>query len=347
MGEFQEKILLVDDERNIREIYASLLADQGYFTAGAASASEALARIGEERFDIVFVDHFLGSDRGLDLIPAMAARDPRLSFVMFTANGNTDLAVEALKRGASDYITKPFTVAELLKSIDYVKRKRALDEERRSLEDTLRRTVEQKTEELSTIHLSVLSTLAQTVEKKDQGTYGHSRRVAHYAMLIAAAIDLPESERNTLRDAAMLHDIGKIGITDLVIGKKGPLTSAERDLIRSHPQKGFEILRPIKQFERFLPVVLHHHEHYDGSGYPYGLAGENIPLLARIVTIADAYDAMVSNRPYRSGGSHERALEELTAYAGKQFDPRIVEVFTVADSRYRHMFNLSGSAFQL
>lgn len=336
--------MLVDDERNIREIYAGLLADQGFFTAAAASAAEALARISEERFDIVFVDHFLGNDRGLDLIPALAAQDPRLSFVMFTANGNTDLAVEALKRGASDYITKPFTVADLLKSIDYVKRRRALDDERRSLVDMLQRTVEQKTAELSTIHLSVLSTLAQAVEKKDLGTYGHSRRVTHYAKLIAAALDLPEGERNTLRDAAMLHDIGKIGITDLVIGKKGPLTSEEFDLIRSHPQKGFEILRPIKQFERLIPVVLHHHEQYDGSGYPYGLAGEQIPLLARIVTVADAYDAMVSGRPYRNAGTHEHALKELAVCAGKQFDPRIVEAFTVADSRYRRMFNVSGSA---
>jgi putative nucleotidyltransferase with HDIG domain len=198
--------------------------------------------------------------------------------------------------------------------------------------------VEEKTRELENIYFSVLLTLAQAMEKKDIGTYGHCRRVSHYSRLIAVALDLNEKDREDLKTAAMLHDIGKIGISDFILGKTGALNNDEIYIVRHHPENGIEILKPLKQFESILPAILHHHENYDGSGYPHGLSGDNIPLLARIIAIVDTYDAILSNRPYRSGREHADAIEELQRFSGKQFDPEIVNAFVKADSRYNKVF---------
>jgi HD-GYP domain-containing protein (c-di-GMP phosphodiesterase class II) len=151
-------------------------------------------------------------------------------------------------------------------------------------------------------------------------------------MVMASSLMLDKKEREDLKVAAMLHDVGKIGISDVILGKPGPLTEREMNIVRDHPSKGVEILKPIKQFESILPAILHHHENYDGSGYPHGLAGENIPLLARIIAVADSYDAILSVRPYRAAASHDRAFEELRECAGKQFDPSVVDAFDEAEA---------------
>lgn len=332
------RILFVDDERNIREIYALHLSELGYPVATAANAAAACSLLGERQFEIVFVDQYLGADRGLDLIRGIARPDSAPSFVMITANGSTDLAVEALKSGAADFISKPFSVPDLVKSIDYVRKKQELDRERRGFVVKLQRTVEEKTRELDAVHVAVLSSLAQTVEKRDLGTYGHSRRVSYYARLIASALDLSEEQRKDLKTAAVLHDIGKIGITDFVLGKQGPLTAAERSLVEEHPRKGCEILEPLKSLGAILPAIRHHHEHFDGTGYPDRLAGERIPFLARLIAVADTYDAITSTRPYRAAASHALAVGELQACSGRQFDPNIVEAFVRTDNRFRMLF---------
>jgi len=328
-------ILIVDDEKRILETFSLMLSDQGYPVATASRPDDALAILAGSKFDIVFLDQFLGSARGLDLMKEMSRQDPDLYFVLMTANGSTDLAVEALKRGASDFISKPFFIADMIKSIEHVNTKRALEHQKRELFQVLTRTVDEKTEELNRVHFSVLSTLAQAMEKRDIGTYGHSRRVSYQARLIAAALDLSETQRRDLETAAILHDIGKIGITDFILGKQGPLNDDEKDIIKSHPQKGYEILKPLKQFEPILPAILHHHEHYDGTGYPNGLAGEKIPLYARIISVADTYDAILSTRPYRTGATNEQAISELVRFSGTQFDPVIVKAFVETDAKSR------------
>lgn len=332
------RILLVDDEQRILEVFSFMLREKGYTVRTAAHAEEALRAVAREPFDIAFIDQFLGLARGLDLMRELSARIPGLSSVIMTANGTTDLAVEALKNGAADFITKPFLLGDLIRSIEFVSKKRELDRQKRQLLATLEQKVNEKTEELRRMYVRVLSSLAQAMEKKDIGTYGHSRRVSYNTRLIAAALDLDEAEREDLKTAALLHDIGKIGITDFILGKKGALAPSEMDIIRSHPQKGVEILRPLTQFKHILPSILHHHEQFDGSGYPAGIAGEAIPLHARIIAIGDTYDAILSSRPYRSGSNHEKAISELRKYAGVQFDPRIVHAFVEADARYRRLF---------
>jgi putative two-component system response regulator len=339
------RILLVDDEKRILDSFAPILDDLGYYVSTASSADEALSSVCADRFDIVFIDQFLGSTKGLELLPRMSALHPDQHYVLITGNGSTDLAVEALKQGVSDFISKPFFVSDLIKSIDYVNKKRELGRQRKEMLQRLEGELEQKKEELRNVYFPVLSSLAQAMEMRDTGTYGHSMRVMNYSSLIAAALDLEDADRENMKVAAMLHDIGKIGTSDFVLGKPGPLTAEEVAIVRSHPRKGMEILRPLTrsfpQFELILPAILHHHESYDGSGYPEGLSGNDIPLLARIISVADTYDAILSDRPYRSASNHDTAIAELLKNAGRQFEPMIVNAFIKANNKQHRHFDSS------
>lgn len=318
-------ILLVDDEATILELFSEMLSELGHRVTATVDPGEALRLGSREKFDIAFLDQFLGPTRGLDLMQDLAARAPDLSFVIVTANGSADLAVEALQRGALDFLTKPFFENDVVHTIDFVRKKRELEQRRKGLMTELELRVKEKTEELIQVNFSVLAALASAVEKKDLGTYGHSLRVSGFAERIAEGLRLSRQERDDLRAAAMLHDIGKIGISDSILGKPGPLTSDEMAVVRRHPENGVEILRPLRHYQPILPAILHHHEHFDGSGYPRGLAGERIPLLARIISVADTYDAILSDRPYRSAADHERAIDVFRSQAGRQFDPAVVE----------------------
>jgi HD-GYP domain-containing protein (c-di-GMP phosphodiesterase class II) len=175
--------------------------------------------------------------------------------------------------------------------------------------------------------LSIIYALAATVDAKDHYTYGHSRKVSDYAVVISEALNLPQDKIATIRAAGLLHDIGKVGISDSILNKKGPLTDEEWGAIKTHPQLGVEILRHIIDLVNCLPVILHHHEHYDGKGYPSGLKGNSIPMEARILAIADAYDAMTSPRSYREQLTPQQAFKELKRCAGTQFDAELIDIF--------------------
>lgn len=341
-----KKLLIVDDEIRILDTFSLLLSDQGFSVKTAFNAEDALKLVSRESFDIVFLDQNLGTAKGTDVMNSMAEMAPDLHFVIITANGNTDFAVESLKQGASDFITKPFFIADLIRSINHIDKKRELEKQKKEMLNTLEFKLGEKTEELKTVYISVLSSLAQAMEKKDIGTYGHSLRVSKYCGEIAAVLGLAHEDRENLKVAAMLHDIGKIGTSDFILGKSSALDQDEMQIIRSHPQKGVEILRPLKnnfsQLENILPAILYHHESFDGSGYPEGRAKDEIPLLARIITVADTYDAILSNRPYRSGASHESAMSELVKFSGSQFDPQVVEAFVSADREYRRVYGSDG-----
>lgn len=334
------RILFVDDEKRILDTFSLLLEDLDYYVKTASGPDEALKLISEDDFDLVFLDQFLGPVTGVELMQQISAANPELYFVIITAHGSADLAVESLKKGASDFITKPFFISDLIKSIEYVDKKRELDKQKKTALMILETKVSERTEELKKNQLDVLSSLAQAIEKKDLGTYGHCKRVSHYCDLIASALTLGETEKRHLHIAAMLHDIGKIGISDFVLGKKGPLSEDEMNIIKSHSQKGVEILKPIKHFEPILPAIMHHHESYDGAGYPYGLSGEDIPLHSRIITVADTYDAIMSTRPYRPAAIHDIAINEILINAGRQFDEEIVKAFVNADIKHNLFCNV-------
>ncbi|MHB8843220.1 MAG: HD domain-containing phosphohydrolase [Nitrospirota bacterium] len=321
------KVLLIDDEPRIRTVLSALIADLGHRVTAAANPQEAREAVLGGAFDIVLTDQYLGPVLGLDLMRELQTLDGSLYFIIMTGNGTTDLAVEALRRGAADFLVKPFFADDIMRSFAYVLKKRDLDQERRGMMRELEIRVAEQTAELIEVNFAVLASLARAVETKDLGTYGHSMRVGGYADLIAKRLGIPAKEREKLRAAAMLHDIGKIGISETVLGKPGPLSGEEMVMVRKHPENGVAILRPLSHYHDVLPVILHHHEHLDGSGYPHGLMGRSIPLLARIISVADAYDAIVSDRPYRKAGSHEQALAELLRMAGKQFDADVVHIF--------------------
>lgn len=324
---FAMRILLVDDEKRILQTFALMLNDYGYYLKTASYADEAICCIAREPFDIVFLDHYIGKDRGLDLMEKMAAVEPELYFVIMTANGNTDLAVEALKRGASDFITKPFFIADIIKCIDFVNKKRELDRQKRELFITLEMKIFERTRELESVYVEVLSSLAQVLETRDFSTFGHCKRVSHYSRQIADELGLPTDEKRHLEIGALLHDVGKVGISDVILLKPDSLNSEEWDNLKSHPVKGVEILKPLTYLEPSLPGILHHHENFDGTGYPGGLKGKAIPLNARIIAVADAWDVMRSDRPYRKALDKETAKKELNNFAGIQFDPEIVSIF--------------------
>ncbi len=322
------RILLVDDEDRILEALGCMFKEIGLDVATAATPAEALRLVSEEQFRMAFIDNHLGPMEGITLIEQLSKSDPGLHFVIMTGNPNIETAIQALKNGVDDFLRKPFRFEDLLVSIEHVNRKIELEQQKRDLLDGLELAVQAKTAELHQTYLSVLVTLSRTVEKKDLGTYGHSMRVSELSVRIAERLGLLKSEIETVRAASLLHDIGKIGISDSLLAKKGQLTAEEAAFIRSHPQKGVEILEPLKQFESLIPAILHHHERYDGTGYPAGLAGDVIPLSARIISVADTYDAIRSDRPYRLAATHEKALHELNAWSGIQFDAQVVQALT-------------------
>lgn len=319
------RILLVDDEDRVLDVLTCMFREVGLDVATAATPAEALRFVSEEPFRIAFVDNHLGSMEGMELIDQLRKTDPNLQFVIMTGNPNIETAIRALKNGIADFLRKPFHIEDLLVSIQHVNRKIELEQQKKNLLAGLEQTVQEKTAELNQTYLSVLVAMSRTVEKKDLGTYGHSMRVSEMSVRIAKILGLSTAEIDDVRAASQLHDIGKIGISDSILAKKGPLTDEEIDVIRSHPQKGVEILQPLKQFEALLPAILHHHERYDGSGYPAGLADDAIPLSARIISVADTYDAIIHDRPYRQAAAHDNALRELHIWSGKQFDARVVD----------------------
>ncbi len=321
------RILLIDDEDRILEALACMFRDIGWDVATAATPADALRLVSAEPFRMAFVDNHLGSMEGIELIERLKRADPNLHFVIMTGNPDIETAIRALKNGIADFLRKPFRFEDLLVSIEYVNRKIDMEQQKKDLLAGLELMVQEKTAELKQTYLSVLVTLSRTVEKRDLGTYGHSMRVSETSARIAENLGLSMDEVADVRAASLLHDIGKIGISDSILAKQEPLTEEELGMIRSHTQKGVEILQPLKQFEALLPAILHHHERYDGSGYPAALSGDAIPLSARIIAVADTYDAILSDRPYRLAATHDNAMQELRAWSGNQFDARVVSAF--------------------
>ncbi|MDA8173399.1 MAG: response regulator [Nitrospiraceae bacterium] len=331
------KILLIDDEQVIREVFAAMLNESGYEVQTASNTWEALDLLSRVNFEIIFLDQCLKETSGVELMSRLAPAYPSAHFIIITGQVSQELEIRALRAGA-EFIKKPFSTADLIKCIERIRHKIENERERQRMLLELEFRLDEKIKELGGVYFSVLSTLAQAMEKRDTGTFGHCQRVKKCVELIGVGMGMDVHCLDELKTAAMLHDIGKIGISDFILAKEGALNASELEIVRDHPGKGVEILKPLKQFESILPSILHHHENFNGSGYPHGLAGEKIPLYSRIISIGDTYDAIVSNRPYRSGGTHEKALTELTRYSGIQFDPAIVEVFIFNTSAHPGFF---------
>jgi len=326
------RILIVDDEETIRLALRKFLRSRGYEVEIAASGEQALESLGRQPFSLMLCDVRMPGLTGVQVVPQARAIDGDLAIIMLTAVNDAATATEVLSSGATDYLMKPVELADLQQSVDRALNKRAEMMEQRRLDKLIReevalRTVqlEHEKESLRLMSISIAETLINAMEAKDLYLRGHSQRVADLAGQLAAELGLDEATCEDLRVAGRLHDVGKIGIRESVLNKPDRLTSEEFDHVKRHVQIGLDILAPLFHIKQPLKYVEHHHEHWDGAGYPLGLTGENIPLGARILSVADTFDALTSKRAYREPLSPLAALEHLRVDVGKQFDPCVYD----------------------
>jgi putative nucleotidyltransferase with HDIG domain len=330
-----DRILVVDDEETIREIVSQMLGGAQFRTRQAASGVEALSILesGEE-FDLVLSDLMMAEMDGIALLERAKERYPDMPIVMVTAVHDIQVALKALRNGAYDYLLKPFEREQLLatvrRALENRRLKRENDAYRTNLESLVAARTQQWKAALSDLEKSydiTLEVLGDALDLKDKETEGHSRRVTAYTIAIARKIGLSKEEIDVIARGAFLHDIGKIAIPDDILGKPGKLTVDEMAIMREHAYLGYKMLSKIPFLAEAAQIVHAHQERYDGSGYPRGLKGEEIPLGARIFSIADTLDAMTMDRPYRPAQTFEAARKEIELWSGRQFDPLIVRVF--------------------
>ena len=309
MARQKAHILIVDDLESNRRLVQQVLQREGYRVSSAVDGVDALQKIGRELPDLVLLDVSMPRMDGLSVLHNLRAHHETelLPVILVTAQSENVDKVRGLDAGASDFLPKPWETSELLARVRAQLRVRYLTNELERAEE-------------------VLFMLARVVELRDAYTMEHTERVAQYSLAIGQALGLSDLELDALKKGAMLHDIGKIGIPDTILHKTGPLSNDEWRRMKQHPAIGIDIIKSLQSLGEALRVIRNHHERWDGKGYPDGLTGERIPLLARITAIADAFDAMTTDRPYHKGKSFDEALRTLIEGAGVQWDPKLIEV---------------------
>jgi putative nucleotidyltransferase with HDIG domain len=330
-----DRILVVDDEEAIREIVSSMLTTAGYACKPAGSGTEALAVLtsGEE-FELMLSDLMMADLDGIGLLERTKEKYPDMPVVMVTAVHDISVALAAIRNGAYDYLLKPFEREQLLNTVSRALENRRLKVENRNYQINLESLVEARTNQLQAAMANLersyditLEALGDALDLKDAETEGHSKRVTAFTIAIARAIGLPREQIAVIARGAFLHDIGKMAIPDAILRKPEKLTADEIAVMREHAYRGYQMLRKIPFLSEASEIVYSHQERYDGSGYPRGLKGEEIPLGARIFSIADTMDAITSDRPYRPAQTMAAARAEIQKWSGRQFDPEVVRVF--------------------
>lgn len=311
-----EKILVVDDEELIRRTVAKILKKSDFEVFLAEDGARAVEMAKETIFDMVISDVRMPGIDGVETIRQIKEIQPEIYSIIITGYASEETPVQALKVGVNDYIFKPFEIDtfnhSVLRNIVNLRLTREKAQLARRLKDNM---------------FTVIDTLATTLEARDPYTHGHSHRVGAYSCWIAEDLGYSADEMETLRHGGILHDIGKIAVREEVLNKPGRLTAEEYEHIKIHPTVGYNILRQINDLDALLPIVLSHHERIDGKGYPHGMPGEEIPQNARIAAIADTFDALTSNRPYRDGMPLEKAIAILESVKGSQLDATLVDIF--------------------
>ncbi len=327
-------MLIVDDDPACCKLLSLFLDGTTFVMSTASSGAEALKLMERERFEAVISDLRMPGMSGLQLLAETCLRFPYTAFLVTTGVDDLQVAVEAMSAGADDYLVKPLCEEVVLLSLDRALRKRhneeLLDDYRQNLEKLVAERTEALNRSLHHVQASyeqTLCALGAALDLRDHATAGHSWRVSRYSLEVATAMDAPEDLRCNLAHAAYLHDIGKLGVPDNILLKPGPLTELEREIMREHVKMGFDLLRHIPFLAEASDIVLCHHERFDGRGYPRGITGQAIPLGARIFSAADAFDAITSDRPYRSASSCAEACELIYKESGSQFDPDVVAAF--------------------
>ena len=345
-------LLVVDDEPSIREVLAEALESFDYSVVQAGNAAEAFEVVTRGGIDLVLSDIDMPYESGLSLLKRIKAHDPEIDVVMVTGVVDFGTAVGTIRQGASDYVSKPFNLEEVRIVAERTLEKRRLIRENREYQQSLElkvadrtreivaknREVERLYAELEASYESTLEAMITALDFRDNETHGHSRRVVEYAVLVAKAMGIREPDLTWIRRGAILHDVGKIGVSDSTLRKPGKLDAAEWEEMKRHPEMGYRMLKHIKFLQPALEIVHCHQERWDGTGYPNGLKGEAIPLGARIFAAVDTFDAMTSDRPYRAALSIQTARDEIRRFSGIQFDPKVAEAFlSIEESTWREI----------
>ncbi len=334
------RILIVDDEETIRLALRKFLRSRGYEVEIAGSGDQALQILEREDFSLMLCDVRMPGMTGVQIVPLAMEKDPNLGIIMLTAVNDAATATEVLSHGASDYLMKPVELADLQQAVDRALTKRTNLMERRRVDKLIREEVtlrtaelEREKESLRLMSVSIAETLINAMEAKDLYLRGHSQRVAELCVELGQELALEDPVIEDLRLAGRLHDVGKIGIREEILNKPGRLTSEEFEHVKLHVRIGLDILAPLVHIKNPLSFIEHHHEHWNGAGYPHGLSGEAIVLGGRILCAADTFDALTSKRAYREPLSPLATLDHLKVDVGTHFDPRVYNALVRVISR--------------
>lgn len=332
MTDRPETILIVDDDLANRIKICQDLSTLGFNCEEAGNADQVWERLKNNAVQLILLDIGMQDESGAKLLSELRMRCPDVAVIISTEIDDLPLAIQCIKQGAYDYLTKPIALEEIVPSI-----KSALDNRRSQLEQSrmeleskdyqqhLEQKLEEQSKKIRASLFNAITALAYAMEAKDKYINGHSQRVTESSLAVAKALGIAQESIEKIRLAGLIHDIGKIGIKSSILNKPGGLTPEEYQHVKSHSEVGERILTPIIEDKEILSIVRHHHERYDGTGYPDGLEGEEIPLGARVLAVSDAYDAMTSERPYRKAMSIETACAEIERGKGTQFDPVIAQ----------------------
>jgi putative two-component system response regulator len=340
------RLLAVDDNESNLELIEQLLEEAGYANViGTQDAASVPSLCASWKPDLLLLDLHMPRLNGYELLGAIrgSLMEPEsLPVLVLTADATIEARRSALALGARDFLNKPIDEVELLLRVNNLLQVRHLQRELRDRNDVLEGAVRERTAELEEARLESLLVLARTAEYHDDDTHHHTQRVGSLATMIARELGLPDREIATLRDAAPLHDIGKVGISEQILRKPGPLTPEERAAMMQHVEIGSKILAGTRSPVLLLAdeIARYHHERWDGNGYLTGVRGEQIPLCARITQVADVFDALTHERPYKAAWPLERARAEIASGAGSAFDPRVAAAFAALD-----VSTLGGAAF--
>jgi len=325
------KILVVDDELGPREALRMILRDD-YDVVTADNGYQAMDYLVDSDYDLVILDIRMPDMNGIELLAEVKKKAPETEVVMITAYASVDTATNALRNGALDYLIKPFDISAVKEVVEKGLSKRTSStaiknrlSELQVVNDSLKDKIELAYNNIQKHYLETVSSLVAAIDAKDSYTKGHQERVAVFTMILGKEMGLSAEEIDLLKQAAILHDIGKIGVPEHILRKPGSLTNEEFEAIKQHPVIGAQILSPVEFLKEAVPIVRHHHEKYDGTGYPDGIKGMQIPKSARIIAVADSVDAMLSERPYTPAKTVEQVREQLRICSGTQFDPKIAE----------------------
>ena len=339
-----KRLLVVDDEESIRAVLGKFLRSRGFEVTTAESGPVALDLLGQQRYTLMLCDVRMPKMSGVDVVAQASRLDGEMAIMMLTAVNDAPTATEALSQGAMDYLMKPIDLEDLHQAVERAIHKRDLTIEQRNVERLIREEVALRTDELERekaalrdLTINVAETLINAMEAKDIYLRGHSQRVAELGASMADALGLDPDTVEQVRLAGRLHDVGKIGIRESVLNKPDKLTAEEFGHIKDHVRIGMEILAPLKHLGAVLTFVHDHHEHWNGSGYPRQLKGDQITIGGRILAAADAFDALTSRRAYRDPLTPDATIELLRNQRGQLLEPRVFEALELVVTRRKSL----------